>query len=102
VREARRYPEFVCTFKHRLIQEAALSTLTAARRRELYVRIAHAYEELYADALEDHLERLAHYNAQAEKTDAARDYLVRAANKAAEAGAVERADDLRKRALAVA
>jgi class 3 adenylate cyclase len=101
VREVRRYPEFVCTFKHRLMQEAALSTLTAARRRELYARIAHAFEELYADAPDDHLERLAHYHAQAENTDAARDYLARAAEKAAEAGAVERAENLRKRAIAV-
>jgi class 3 adenylate cyclase len=101
VREARRYPEFVCTFKHRLTQEAALSTLTAARRRELYARIAYAFEELYADALDDHLERLAHYHAQAENSGAARDYLERAAERASEAGAVERADDLRRRAVAV-
>jgi predicted ATPase len=34
VREVRRYPEFECAFTHGLLQEAALSTLTAARKRE--------------------------------------------------------------------
>jgi predicted ATPase len=65
VREVRRYPELVCTFRHGLLQEAALSTLTPQRRRELYRRVASAFEELYADSLGDYHERLAHYHAQA-------------------------------------
>jgi DNA-binding SARP family transcriptional activator len=65
VREARRYPELVCAFRHGLLQEAALSTLTGERRRELYGRVASAFEELYPDSLDDHRERLAHYRAQA-------------------------------------
>jgi class 3 adenylate cyclase len=64
VREVRRYPELVCAFRHGLLQEAALSTLTHSRRRELYGRVASAFEQLYADSLDDHRERLAHYNAQ--------------------------------------
>ena len=36
VRELRRYPEFECGFTHGLLQEAALSTLTATGRRDLY------------------------------------------------------------------
>jgi predicted ATPase len=65
VRELRRYPELECTFAHGLLQEAALSTLTPARKRDLHASIAAAYESLYADSLDDHLERLAHYYAQA-------------------------------------
>jgi predicted ATPase len=64
VREVRRYPEFECAFTHGLLQEAALSTLTAARKRELYALIAAAFEAVYAESLDDHLERLAHYHAQ--------------------------------------
>ena len=65
VREVRRYPELVCAFRHGLLQEAALTTLTGERRRELYGRVAAAFEELYPDSLADHHERLAHYHAQA-------------------------------------
>jgi DNA-binding SARP family transcriptional activator len=65
VREVRRYPELVCAFRHSLLQEAALGTLTSARRRELYRRVASAFEELYAGSLGEHRERLAHYHARA-------------------------------------
>ena len=65
VREERRYPELVCAFRHGLLQEAALSTLTPARRRELYGRVAEVFEELYATSLDNHADRLAHYRAQA-------------------------------------
>ena len=65
VREARRYPVFECSFTHALLHDAALSTLTPTRKRDLYARIATAFESLYAESLDDHLERLAHYYAQA-------------------------------------
>lgn len=65
VRELHRYPEFECAFTHGLLQEAALSTLTQTGRRDLYARVARAFEELYADSLDEHAERLAHYHAQA-------------------------------------
>jgi class 3 adenylate cyclase len=79
VREVRRYPEFECAFRHALLQQAAISTLTAGRRRELYRRVAAAFEELYAASLDDHLERLAHYYAQAEDRPKAIEYLERSA-----------------------
>jgi class 3 adenylate cyclase/DNA-binding SARP family transcriptional activator len=78
VRELRRYPELVCSFRHGLLQEAVLTTLPPARRRELYGRVAAAFEELYADSLDDHVERLAHYYAQAGDAQAAAEYLDRA------------------------
>jgi class 3 adenylate cyclase len=67
VRELRRYPELVCAFRHGLLQEAALATLTPARRRDLYAEVAAAVEELYPD---EH-ERLAHYHAQAGRAERA-------------------------------
>ncbi len=77
VREVRRYPDFECAFTHGLLQEAALSTLTAAGRRDLYARVAAAFEEIYEGALDDHLERLAHYHAQAGNLPKALEYAER-------------------------
>jgi DNA-binding SARP family transcriptional activator len=78
VREVSRYPELECTFTHGLLREAALSTLTSTRKRALYTDIAAAFESLYADALEEHLERLAHYHAQAGNLPQALEYAERA------------------------
>jgi class 3 adenylate cyclase/DNA-binding SARP family transcriptional activator len=78
VREVRRYPELECEFTHGLLQEAALSTLTATGRRELYARIAAAFEEVYPESVDDHLERLAHYHAQAGNLPKALEYAERA------------------------
>ena len=78
VRELHRYPVFECAFTHGLLQEAALSTLTATGRRDLYARVARAFEELYADSLDEHAERLAHYHAQAGNLPQALEYAERA------------------------
>ncbi|HXJ63082.1 MAG TPA: adenylate/guanylate cyclase domain-containing protein, partial [Actinomycetota bacterium] len=82
VRELRRYPELECSFQHGLLQQAALSTLTPARRRLFYGRAAHAYEELYSNSLEDRLEILALYYYRSDEQDRALDYLERAGDRA--------------------
>jgi predicted ATPase len=78
VRETGRYPELECTFTHGLLREAALSTLTSTRKRALYAEIAVAFESIYADSLDEHLERLAHYHAQAGSLPKALEYAERA------------------------
>jgi class 3 adenylate cyclase len=78
VREVRRYPVFECAFTHGLLHDAALSTVTPTRKRELYARVASVFESLYADSLGDHLERLAHYHAQAGNLPKAFEYAERA------------------------
>ena len=78
VREVGRYPEFECAFTHGLLREAALSTLTSTRKRALYADIASAFESLYADSLDEHVERLAHYHAQAGNLPKALEYAERA------------------------
>ena len=78
VREVGRYPELECTFTHGLLREAALSTLTSTRKRALYAEIAAAFESIYADSLDEHLERLAHYHAQAGALPKALEYAERA------------------------
>ena len=102
VREVRRYPELVCAFRHGLLQEATLSTLTPGRRRELYAAVATAFEELHAGSLDDHLERLAHYHAQSGNITQAIEYLERAAARADELGAGSRAAELRERSRELA
>jgi adenylate cyclase len=78
VREVSRYPEFECAFTHRLLRDAALSTLTSTRKRAIYAEIAAAYESLYADSLDEHAERLAHYHAQAGDLPKSLEYASRA------------------------
>ena len=102
VRELRRYPELVCEFRHGLLQEATLSTLTPGRRRELYGAVATAFEEVHAASLGDHLERLAHYHAQSGDITQAIAYLDRAAARADELGADSRAAELRERSRELA
>ena len=64
IREIRAIPNREYAFTHGLLQEAALSTLTRARRRDLYRRVAAAHEEAFGDSLDDHLERVAFYYAR--------------------------------------
>lgn len=102
IREFRRYPELEYTFKHGLLQEAALSTLPPATRRELYGRVAAAYEEIFSGSIEEHLPRLAHYYALGRAHSKALVYLERAAERAASLDARDQAAELWSRALKVA
>ena len=77
VREVSRYPTFECAFTHGLLRDAVLSTLTSARKRTLYASIAAAFESIYAGDLDEHLERLAHYHAQAGNFPRALEYASR-------------------------
>jgi class 3 adenylate cyclase len=102
VHEVNRYPEFECAFKHGLMQEAALSTLTPARRQELNARVAAVFEEVYADSLDDHLVRLAHYNAESGNLQKTLEFLNRLAEQASETVGAGRASELWQRANRVA
>jgi predicted ATPase len=102
VRETRRYPDLECTFRHGLLQEAALSTLTPSRRRDMYGRIGAAYEELFGESIEDHLEPLAYYFYRSADQARALSYLERAASKAAGLDAADQAAELWNRARRLA
>jgi class 3 adenylate cyclase len=102
IRELRRYPELEYTFKHGLLQEAALSTLTPARREELYSRVAGVFDELYASSRDDYLEVLAYYYARGDNLPKALEYLEKAGARAASLNANAQAAELWKRALRVA
>ncbi len=82
VREVRRFPELECTFRHGLLQEAALSTLTPTSQRELYGRVGHAMEAYLGDQVDERLEQLAFYFYRSDDTDKGLAYLERAAEHA--------------------
>ena len=102
VREVRRYPELECTFRHGLLQDAALSTLPPVRRREMYGRVARAFEDMAHDSLEEHLERLALYYYRSGEQEKALHYLELAAEKAASLDARPQAVELWSKGLKVA
>lgn len=102
VRELRRFPELECTFRHGLLQEAAISTLTPTALREMYGRVGHAMEDRFAGQLDDRLEQLAFYFYRSEEPDIALGYLERAAARAAGLEAFERATSLWTRARRLA
>jgi class 3 adenylate cyclase len=102
VRELRRYPELECSFRHGLLQEAALATMTAARLQELHCRVAAAIEDLFAASLDEYLELVAHHYARSQDYPKALDYLERAGEKAAALDARDQATELWRRARKVA
>jgi predicted ATPase len=102
IRETRALPDREYAFTHGLLQEAALSTLTRARRRELYRLVAAAYEEAFSDSLDDKLELLAFYSARGGDLEQALEYLERAANRATSLRAHTQAAHFWSRAAAVA
>jgi predicted ATPase len=98
VREVRRYPELECSFAHGLLQEAALSTLTPTRGRELYGQVGAAYEALFADSLEERAEQLAFLFYRSDDQAKALHYLERAAENAELLEGHEHAAELLRRA----
>jgi class 3 adenylate cyclase len=102
IREVRPFPNREYVFTHGLLQEAALSTLTRPRRRQLYGLVAAACEQAFADSLDEHLERLAFYRARSGDLPLALNYLERAADRAAALDATTQSVDLWTRAAGVA
>jgi class 3 adenylate cyclase/predicted ATPase len=102
VREIRRFPELELTFRHGLLQEAALSTLTSQALRELYSQVARSMEERWADALDEHLEQLAFYFYRSDDRPKGLTYLERAAERARRMEAADRARELWSRARRLA
>jgi len=102
IRETRRFPALECTFTHGLLREAVLSTLTSARRRELFRRVAEASERLLGPSLGEHLDLLAQYYAEGDDLRKSLEYLERAAERAEALDAPDRASELWRRIVKVA
>jgi DNA-binding SARP family transcriptional activator/predicted ATPase len=69
-------------FTHDRIREVAYACLLRERRQALHARVAHSMEALYADRLDEQVERLAHHTARGALADKAVAYLRRAGAKA--------------------
>jgi class 3 adenylate cyclase len=102
VREVRRFPELECAFRHGLLQEAALSTLTPTSQRELYGRVGDAMEAHLGDQVDERLEQLAFYFYRSDETEKGLAYLERAADHAVSVEALGRAEELWGRARRLA
>jgi DNA-binding NtrC family response regulator/tetratricopeptide (TPR) repeat protein len=92
-------PEAEYTFKHALTREVAYASL-AHGKRALHARILAVMETLYADRLEEHIDRLAHHAFQGHLWDKAVGYLRRAGAKASDRSASRDAVDYFDHALA--
>lgn len=79
-------PEAEYTFKHALTREVAYASL-AQGKRALHARILAVMETLYADRLEEHIDRLAHHAFQGHVWDKAVGYLRQAGTKASDRSA---------------
>jgi adenylate cyclase len=102
VREHQRYPDFECSFRHGLLRDAVLSTLTPAKAKELHLQVARGYEDVYAGSLEAHLDRLALLCSRGGDLPRALSYLERAGRRARELKAMAQAEHLLTRARQVA
>ncbi|MGH7314735.1 MAG: AAA family ATPase [Candidatus Rokuibacteriota bacterium] len=78
------FPQIEYTFNHALTQEVAYRSLLQERRQVLHARILEAMETLYADRLNEQVERLAHHAVHGEIWDRAVTYLRQAGGKALE------------------
>lgn len=70
-------------FKHALTQENAYQSVLQRQRREIHLRVAQAYEQVYADRLDEHAALLAQHYAQAGDDAKTFEYATRAGDVAA-------------------
>jgi predicted ATPase len=75
--------ESTFVFKHPLIQEVAYDSLLLVQRQMLHATAGRALETLYADRLEEIVDRLAYHYAKTTHATKAVEYLTRLAEKAA-------------------
>ena len=85
------FPDLEYTFKHALTHQVAYNSLLAERRRTLHAKILEAIEGLYADRLDEQVERLAHHAFRGEMWAKAVAYLHQAGARAAAHSATQEA-----------
>jgi tetratricopeptide (TPR) repeat protein len=91
--------EAVYSFKHALVRDTAYSSLLRSQRSLRHAQVAQAIERLYADRIEEHLDRLGEHWFAAEVWGKAADCLTRAGQRAASSAAFDEAAVLFDRAL---
>ena len=61
IREAARVPDLEYAFRHELTRDAAYHSILRRRCRQFHRRVGEAIEELFADRLDEQVNRLAHH-----------------------------------------
>jgi predicted ATPase len=79
------------TFKHALIHDVAYKSVLQERRKAIHGRTAEAFEKLYANRLEDHLDKLVHHYRLSGNRPKTAHYLHQAGQHAYERSAVSEA-----------
>lgn len=87
------------TFNHVLTQEVAYAGLLQQRRKHIHGQIVAAFESLYPDRLDEHVELLAYHAMQARLWAKALEYLRRAARKSIERSGHAQAVEFLREAL---
>jgi tetratricopeptide (TPR) repeat protein len=95
------FPDLQYTFTHALTHDVAYNELLQQRRRDTHAHVVEAMEQLYADRLGEHAERLAHHAVRGELKDKAVHYLHMAGGKAAARSALADARSCYEEALGV-
>lgn len=95
----RLFPDLQYTFKHSLTHDVAYAGLLNRHRRSIHARIVGAIEMLYADRLNEQIERLADHALRGEIWEKAVGYLRQAGTRAAEREAYVEAVTLFEQAL---
>jgi len=91
VYETQLFPDLEYTFKHALTHEVTYASLLQERRKTLHAQIVSAIEQVYADRLEEHAERLAHHALRGQLWDKAVRYSRQAGNRALDRSALREA-----------
>jgi tetratricopeptide (TPR) repeat protein len=97
--EARLFPDLEYTFKHALTYQVVYNSLLHERRTALHSAIVDAMENLFADRVAEHVDRLAHHAFRGERWDKAVGYLRQAGARAAAGSANREAVDYFEQAL---
>ena len=99
--QSRFLPQPQYTFKHALTHQVAYESLLRERRRAIHLKLIAISEALYADRLDEHVERLAHHALASEQWAKAVDYLYRSAIKAMQRSAHQPAIQFLNRGLEI-
>jgi DNA-binding SARP family transcriptional activator/predicted ATPase len=89
--QSRLLPEAQYTFKHALTHRVTYESVLKERRRAVHMQLIEIIEALYANRLDEHVERLAHHAVAGEHWRKAVHYLYRSASKAIQRSAHQQA-----------
>jgi DNA-binding SARP family transcriptional activator/predicted ATPase len=99
--QTRLLPKAQYTFKHALTRQVAYESVLKERRRAVHLQIVEISEALYADRIDEHVERMAHHALAGEQWSKAVDYLHRSAMRAMQRSAHQNAIQYLEKGLAV-